>query len=157
MLCVGADYSAQEAFLALSDGETVQHTFKLKLAGDLSEQRRDYLDLLARTFSACLKLEIKPILFMEQPWIAGAHFPQAGLKLARNAAYIEVSALAVGMDVRFVHVSTWRKAVYGNGKPQDPKGTAVSWVLYNLGFETKNHNLAEAACIATYGAKHAGE
>jgi Holliday junction resolvasome RuvABC endonuclease subunit len=157
MPSIGVDYSAQEAYLALTDAysEKVLHTVKLKLAGDLPEQRRAYLDNLTRMFASLIEnFELNMVLWVEQPWVAGNHFPNTALKLVRNATYIEVAALAAGLDVRFVHVSTWRKAVFGNGKPQDPKGTAVAWVLYNLGFETKNHNSAEAACIGFYGDKY---
>lgn len=151
MPSLGCDYSAAEAYLSVSDGERVLHAAKIKLQGDLAEQRRDYLNNLCRIMNS-LKEEFKiDTLWLEEPWIAGSHFPQAGLKLARNAAYIEVSALGIGLDVIRVHVMTWRKGIFNTGKPQDPKKTAVAWVLYNLGHETKNHNEAEAALIATYG------
>lgn len=153
MPSIGCDYSASECFLAISSKERVLHTFKLKLAGDLSEQRRNYFYSIQKVLQTILEEfpDCKRELYIEEPWVAGMHFPQAAIKLARNCAYIELAALESNMEVRFVHISTWRKGVYGNGKPQNPKGTAIAWVLYNLGYETKNHNLAEAACIGYYG------
>jgi hypothetical protein len=153
-IVVGCDYSASEAFLAVVKDERVAHTVKLKLAGDLEEQRLRYFLNLQYTFASLRDEKIcETTLYIEEPWIAGGHFPQAGLKLARNAAYIELAAITMGYRVIHVHVMTWRKGVYGHGKPQNPKGTATEWCLYNLGYETKNHNLAEAACISYYGSR----
>ena len=154
MNVVGCDYSASEAFLAVTHDESVVHSSKWKLGGDLSQQRHNYFQELQMAFDALHIDKIcEPILYMEEPWINGMKFPQAGIKLARNSAYIELAAITMGYTVVHVHVMTWRKGVYGNGKPQDPKGTAKAFCLYNLGFETKNHNIAEAACISYYGSK----
>lgn len=155
MISIGCDYSASECFLAVSDGEKVLHTFKIRLEGDLSQQRHEYFVRVQQIFMSILKnYNINKVLWLEEPWVSGSHFPQAAIKLARNAAYIELAAIECGIDVRHIHISTWRKGIYGHGKPQDPKGTAKAWVLYNLGYETKNHNLAEAACIAVYGIRN---
>lgn len=156
MATIGCDYSAKEAYFSIVEDEKVLQTAKVVLKGDLSEQRRDYLDALTKVLNSFTQnCQINDELFIEQPWVAGSRFPMTAIQLARNCAYIEVAALAAGFDVRFVHISTWRKAIYGNGKPTDTKGTAIAWVLYNLGFETKNHNYAEASCIAQYGEKYA--
>lgn len=154
MPVVGCDYSASEAFLVVEKDERVINFSKTKLGGDLAEQRLDYFQALQSEFKT-LQIEDRcdPILYMEEPWVAQGHFVNAAIKLARNAAYIELAAITQGYQVIHVHVGTWRKGVYGNGKPQDPKGTAKAWCLYSLGYDTKNHNLAEAACISYYGGR----
>lgn len=154
MSVVGCDYSASEAFLAIEYDGRIINSSKHKLKGDLSEQRLAYFQELQSEFKT-LQLEerCEPVLYIEEPWTNGLKFPQASIKLARNQAYIELAAITMGYKVVLVHVMTWRKGVYGNGKPQDPKGTAIAWCLYNLGYETKNHNLAEAACISYFGGK----
>lgn len=152
MPTIGCDYSGTVAYFAVSNGERVLHTAKVKLEGDLASQRRNYLDMLTKILDSMkYGYSCQEIMYLEQPWVAGNHFPQTAIKLARNAAYIEVAGLAAGLDVRTVHISSWRKEIYGNGKPTNAKGTAIEWVLYNLGYETKDHNYAEAACIAVFG------
>lgn len=154
MPSIGCDYSSQDAHIAVSDGETVLHFVKVHLAGDLSEQHSEYFHRLIATFETLIEeFKCEPILWIEEAWVNGFRFPQAALKLARNAAVIELSAAEAKMEVRRVHISTWRKEIFGNGKPQDPKGTAKAWVLYNLGYETKDDNKADAACISVFGTR----
>lgn len=152
MAVIGCDYSASEAFFAIVNNEEVQLHEKIKLLGDLEKQKAEYFGKLKNFFHKSWDAN-DGTLYMEEPWVAQGHFVNAAIKLARNAAWIEMAASVSGYKVVKVHVSTWRKGVYGNGKPQDPKGTATAWCLYNLGFETKNHNFAEAACISYFGGK----
>lgn len=157
MSVVGCDYSASEAFLAVAHEGNVINFSKFKLKGDLASQRLEYFRQLQLEFGDLQSEErCEPILYLEEPWVAQGHFVKAAIMLARNAAVIEIAAITMGYAVIPVHVSTWRKGVYGHGKPQDPKGTAREWVLENLRYETRNHNLAEAACISYYGG-HQGQ
>lgn len=156
MPSIGVDYAVQDAHIAVSDGERVLHYTKVHLAGDLSEQHSSYFHNLQSTFQTLMEeFKCPPILWIEEAWVNGMRFPQTAIKLAKNTAVIELAAAECGMEVRRVHISTWRKAIFGNGKPQDPKGTAKAWVLYNLGFETKDDNKADAACISVYGVRNA--
>ncbi len=43
--------------------------------------------------------------------------------------------------------ATWRKAVLGNGYPQDPKRAAVDYCRLVFKCDVPNHNAAEAVCI----------
>lgn len=54
-------------------------------------------------------------------------------------------------DVHAVEPATWRKAVYGNGRPQDPKTTAIHYYIAATGVVPETHDEAEAYCIARYG------
>lgn len=101
-------------------------------------------------------------IWIEQPWVNGKQFPRSGLMMARTAAIIEVIATEIGIEVNFVHPLTWRKELYGNGRPKDPKNTAVKYVEEHFQYKVPtlgktarsqkpDHNLAEAICIAAYG------
>lgn len=163
MPCLGVDYSGSEVYIAVANHNKIPHTVKLKLAGSTAAQRLLFWQNIGTTLKT-LHEEFKchDIVFIEEPWIAGNHFPKAGQMLTRTATFLEIACIYHHLEPRFVHPMTWRKAIYGTAKPQDPKGTAVGWVKENLDLEVPvmgatgrgkkpNHNFAEAAIIAIYG------
>lgn len=44
-------------------------------------------------------------------------------------------------------VSSWRKAVLGNGFPSDPKGAALQYCRLVLKLKVEDHNAAEGLCV----------
>lgn len=54
-------------------------------------------------------------------------------------------------DVHGVPPSTWRKGVYGKGRPLDPKMMAIEYFMNKTGMVPKNHDMAESFLIAAYG------
>lgn len=99
------------------------------------------------------KESIHPELWIEEQFPAGRNI-RAGQKLVRIQAFIEIAALDAGVEPCFVHPGTWRKLVYGNGRPDDPKERARQVAKEILGFEARHkneHNICEGMLIGYYG------
>lgn len=90
--------------------------------------------------------------WMESSWVGTNRSVFTGIQLARAATIIEVICAKQGINLNRVRPDVWRKALYGKRpKPGTAKQTALAYVLEHYGYETKDHNVAEAICLGVYG------
>lgn len=158
-LTLGFDYSSTAAFLAYVS-DKVERVQKIPLSTD-SKETIQFIDTL-RWMLHNDRERLNSTIYVEKAWVNGKHFPLSGLMLARTATIIETCALLEHYDVEFIHPKAWRKVVYGNASPQNPKEKAVNFVLEKYQYtvptigktvrsKAPDHNIAEAICIARYG------
>jgi hypothetical protein len=151
---IGVDYSGSVAYLGVVKNDRVLATSTINLG--------DSPYTFFHTIKAWLKTiyeehDTNPELWIEQPFVVGTRFPQVALKLVRTATILELAALEAGIEPCFVHPGTWRKKVYGNGRPDDLKQRARDTAKKLFSFETKyknQHNICEGLLIAHYGQIH---
>lgn len=153
---VGIDYSASQVFFAVfRDDQVLFHTeFELPLSSSRDAKWLYFLDLKNAFEKAHWAFNIDRKVYIEEPWVRWNKRPLSGLQLMRTATYLEIAALQAYCEPVFVNPGTWRKAVYGTGRPDDAKELARRTVLDRFGFETKfkyQHNICEAILIAYYG------
>lgn len=153
---VGIDYSASQVFFAVFSDEQVLYDteFELKLNSSAHDMNLYFLQLKNAFEKACYIYGVDRRVYIEKPWVRWNHRPLSGLQLTRTATYLEIAALQAYCEPVFVDPGVWRKAVYGNGRPDDAKELARRTVLDRFGFETKfkyQHNICEAILIAYYG------
>lgn len=148
---LGADYSGSAAYLGcVSQGVTLAYKEFRMLDSPYTFRHaiQDWLAEISVTHNTW------PEFWIEQPFVAGGRFPQVALQLVRTAAFLEAAAQDAGIEPCFVHPLTWRKRVYGNGRPDDTKQRARDGAKELLGFESRyknQHNQAEGLLIAYYG------
>lgn len=130
---------------------------------DEMEPRRNALRLLHVTLQFYVShFGADGELWIEGSWVNGSRYPRSGLMMARTASTVESIALRAGLNPHFVHPLTWRKGVYGNGRPANPKTAALKFVKETLHYDLPvmgssgrgsklDHNYAEAIAIACYG------
>lgn len=151
---VGFDYSSSAAYFGIvSDNKVLAYgKIAVKDYHDTVECYNLFL-MLKDLFRGMINMhQIDPDVFIEQPWINGKVFPRSAVLLTRMATYIEIAALSVGLHPIFVHPLTWRKKIYGNGRPKgDVKKLALATVDKEFNFIPKDHNYAEAILISQYG------
>lgn len=149
---LGADYSAGAAYIALVRGKVVLHTATLHVDKD----PKSFFFLLVNWLRAIdEEFDVNPDFYLEMPWVRNDNYPHAGVAMMRTATFIEIACYEVGFTPVLASPGTWRKAVYGNGRPKgDLKELARETVREKFGFETKfknQHNICEAILIAHYG------
>lgn len=66
---------------------------------------------------------------------------------AAQAAVSNAGAKILGMPAP----TTWRKAVFGNGYPSDPKAAAIEYCRLVWKITLTDHNSAEALCLMSWG------
>lgn len=150
----GLDYSTKAIDIGVVDGLHLLDAWEDKLGLDVANQ-------IAIMSLAVQRLRDQGVrtVYLEQLWFRGAgkEGQRAAsnintLSLHRVATRFETIAVALGLDVRFVHIGTWRLIVFGHGRPGDPKATALRFVADHYDYRTPNHNQADAICLGHYGA-----
>lgn len=159
----GFDYSGKIAYYAVVDKVSVKTSGSLEMpsTADPTELLGFFnkLEDLIETLDDEYHL---PYIWIEQPWVNGMKFPKSGMMLMRMATFLEIAALEATTPPVTVHPGTWRKKVFGNGRPADTKKAALAYCENVLEYEVptfgktarakaKDHNFADAACIAQYG------
>lgn len=151
MSSIGVDFSGSAAYLGVVKGHTVQATVSIRLMDSpytFFHTIQNWLKTVHEEFAT------EPKLWIEQPFVAGSRFPQVALQMVRTATILEIAALEADLEPCFVHPNTWRKKVYGHGRPDDLKERARNTARDVFGFDTKHkidHNICEAILIAHYG------
>lgn len=156
---LGIDYSNTAAYLAFVS-DKVEHTNKIPLS-DKGVDTMAFIDTL-RWILHNHRGDINNTIYVEKPWVNGKHFPLSGLMLTRTATLIEACSLLEQYDIEFIHPKIWRRVVYGDAAPKNPKEKAVDFVLEQYDYKVPSmgktikskapdHNIAEAICIARYG------
>ena len=158
MTTIGCDYSSSTLYLACLNNLKVHAIASLNIE-DLCHSL-DPLKALLHSYH--FEYESKREIYIEQPWVNGIRYPRSGLMMMRSATILEVVTIESGLKPVFVHPLTWRKLLFGNGRPSDPKATAVNWVKENCHYDVPvfgktgkghraDHNFAEAIAIAHFG------
>lgn len=112
----------------------------------------NFLNSLRAIMRGLYSFEPFPEVIIEEPWINGQVFPRSAVLLTRMATFIEIACLDTNYVPVYVHPLTWRKKVYGSGRPKgDIKKLAMGWVMSEYDFTPQDHNYAEAILIASYG------
>ena len=152
MTSVGADYSSKAVYLASVSDKIVLRTSTIEIQNNNIELFLRELEDELRNFHW---MHNNKYIWIEQPWVETLLRPMSGLQLARMATYIEVVAIRMARLIpQFVHPGTWRKEIYGNGRPKDAKELARQFVDDKFNFKTKykyEHNICEAILISHYG------
>lgn len=162
MTALGIDYSATRAYFGIVEKSKVLHIASLNLV-DPKAFLLQYQSLLTSFWSHYGVTGNKIVI--EQSWSQEGHYAWTGLKTEHMKTLLQAGALlskASIFEPIFVLPLVWRKAVFGNGRPENPKDKAVEWVKEHLDFEVPvigktgrghkpDHNFAEAICLAVYG------
>lgn len=160
LISIGADYSATQVWLAVLDDKKVVHAFGSADVGlEESEYEFFWQSLKAVLASISSNFECQ-WLYLERPFVNNQHRSYSGLQMMRMCTYIETAAYACDITTTLVNPQSWRKVVFGNGRPDDRKELARFHVAHEFGYETtlkKDHNICEAICIAEYGNKTRSE
>jgi hypothetical protein len=145
----GVDFSASAAYLAAVTGKKLAASIEIKVMDSPFSFRNTVRDWLLNFPQG----SFFPELWIEEQFPAGRNI-RAGQKLVRVQAFLEIAALDAGIEPCFVHPGTWRKLIYGNGRPDDPKERARQVAKKILGFEARHkveHNICEGMLIGFYG------
>lgn len=152
---IGADLSSTTLYLAVVENTKVLATAKLQIT-DLASDFN-----WVRNILRCYRDEYDVWqIHIEAPFVNGAVFPKSGMMLMRSATILECAAVDTNMESIFLHPLTWRKLVYGNGRPKDTKAAALEYLAQHFDFQlptTKpkggipDHNVAESILIAHAG------
>lgn len=159
---VGFDYSSKTFYWAVTQYDQVLNHGRqdMPLEPEPNKLLKFYQD--TKSLICALSAEYDLIYtWIEQPFV-NSRSPKAGQMLMRTATYLEIASLEALLTPVTVHPGTWRKKVFGNGRPSDTKATAIKYCADKLSYEpptlgktarAKNldHNFADAACIAHYG------
>lgn len=153
---IGIDYAARSVYVAALDTDKVLKTSSIHLPKDPNiSEKLAFLQSLRNTFADYYNsYAAQRTVYLETPWVNAKVNAFTGVQMAKMSTYIEVILLECGMWPEYVMPATWRKVVYGNGRPDKRKELSRKFVLEKFGFETKHksdHNIAEAICIAYYG------
>lgn len=154
LITMGCDYSASAINFGVVKHDAVVVASKFKLPAKLDKEWLDRFTDYVNNTTYAYGIEN---VYVEAPWsreIPGVR-SDTGNKMARTAAIIETVCAHIDVPYTAVYPQTWRSVVYGKGKGMPKaavaKQMALDYVLYTYGHETKDHNEAEAICIATYG------
>lgn len=148
---VGIDYSATRLHLAIVRGNALLYSGQRDLGVDVVPQVAAMRDALCEL----LELAGEPFtVYLERPWLREGKGLGTAMKLHAVPTRVETIAAAMGMPTVFVAVNTWHLEVLGDGglKSAAAKRAAIRYVAMVYGLETTDHNLADAICIASYGA-----
>ena len=160
---IGCDYSGKVISLAVVEGSKVKAIANLQVGEDLRtsyQLLKDYFRNAYDEYSCCYEVII------EKPWmrqVSGVR-GDTGLFTMRTATILELAVTECNMVPVFVYPQTWRKGVYGNGRPKDTKVAAIDFVQEEIGYtlpvmgktgrgSKSDHNIAEAILLAYYGNK----
>lgn len=152
MISAGADYNSASACLAVLKDKKVQYCFT---SHDMDKGDHDFLWQALKSTMESMKQEYGIThIYLEDNFVSSRQRIYSGLQLTRMSAYIETAAFAVDIIPVMVMAQSWRKVVYGQGRPQDKKELARFFVKNEFGYETRfkyEHNMCEAICLAHYG------
>lgn len=156
MNAIGIDYAARSVYVATVGETTVKGVDSLTLPNEPSiEEKIEFLRQLKELLTNHNAwYDTQRTVYLETAWVNVAVNAFTGIQMTRMASYIEVAALECGLWPQFVMPQTWRKAVYGHGKPKDRKEFSRLFVLEQFGYDTKKkkeHNTTESICLAYYG------
>lgn len=163
MRTIGIDYSATTAYIVcLEDGAVYRH-LSLTSGESLNERLQFFRSVSVVLRSLYKNEKVAEGIWIEEPWVNGRWFPKSGLMLTRMATYLEIAVLQNYFEPKLVHPLTWRKEIFGTARTNGlAKEKSVEWAEANLKFivpvmgstgrgKIKDHNFADAACIAAYG------
>lgn len=149
----GLDYSTKALNLAIVDGASLLDCWEDALGLDVANQ----IVTMTQTCRHLLEFDVETV-YCEELWFGGGSKNGKAvsnvntLSLHRTATRFETVATALGLKVHFVHVASWRKIVFGHGRPAEPKGASLGFVENTYGYKTTNHNMTDSICLAHYGA-----
>lgn len=149
---VGADYSTRAIDLALIAGNEIHDRAKI----DLREPPSEWLRRLIDELTNWRRFEHASALYLEGPWLREAKGVKTALALHKSCHFLEAAAIFAGIPTIEVSVFTWRSQIFGRNMPTaQAKRASVAYVKDVYGVTTSDDNLADAICIATYGAGQA--
>lgn len=95
----------------------------------------------------------EPVVFIEEPLVAGARNIRSGLKLAEAVGVIIAAVSCYTDRCYLVPVASWKKGTVGNGSAS--KQDVALWLSqYHPSYAAHcdgSQDLADACCIARYG------
>lgn len=147
---VGVDYAGAAAYLACTQDREVLASQELRIGDRLYSFFHDLQDTLLLWKA---EYNLIPELWIEDQMPVGRNIG-AGQQLAAMKRTLELAGLEVDLEPCFVHPGTWRKLVYGNGRPYDPKEHAREMAKEIFGYEARHknqHNICEGMLISRYG------
>lgn len=147
---IGVDYAGNAAYLGAVQGTRILGTCALKINDNPYVFFHTLINWLR---SMVEEHNLSPELWIEDQFPSGRNI-RAGQKLERMKTIVELAGFEAGMVPCFVNPGTWRKKIYGHGRPEDQKERARSVAYFLLDYETKHkveHNMCEALLIAHYG------
>lgn len=147
---IGVDYSASAVYLGVVNKDTVLVSEELRMSDNPWGFYQNLIAFL-QTFSELH--ESSPELWIEDQMPIPRNIG-GGQKLYRMRTFLELAAMQANLEPCFIHPGTWRKAIYGNGRPEDLKETSRRVAKEIYGFETKfknQHNQCEGILIGRYG------
>lgn len=147
----GVDYAARRIHMALVRGRELVLSGQRDLGTDVPAQVAAIRGALSELRDAAGG---EVTVYMERPWMREGKGMGSAMKLHAVPTRIETVAAALGLPVAFVPVNTWHLHVLGYGalKSAEAKRAALRYVSMVYGLETTDHNLADAVCLASYGA-----
>lgn len=149
----GVDYSTKALDFAVVDGLKLIDAWEDALGVDFPNRLVTMAKAMRRFKDAGVET-----VYLEQPWFGGGQGGRAivsnvnTLTLHRTAYHLEAVLIGNGLQVVFVPIATWRSVVLGNGRPKDPKAESIWYADAAFKYRTRNHNQADAICMAAYGA-----
>lgn len=149
MICVGVDYSGSDAFLGVQSETGIAAVQRIKI--QLSPKQIDWtlaqLQLVAIEFTRLAAMGRPDLVLIEAPLMYQNGWTT--VKLASVATVLFTKAVEAGLPAKLVNNQTWKKAVLGKGNAT--KFDSLKYVQGTMGYATKDHNVADALCIAEYG------
>lgn len=150
LTAAGADYSTLAVHLALVDRDRVLEVVCVPIL-DLSMGAK--LDAIS---SGLAGIEGAHLLALEEPWARADKGIRTALSIHRIAAWVECLAWTAGYEVERVAVPTWRSAILGvTPTSKEAKRASIAYVRRVYGHETKDHNEADAICLASWALSQA--
>lgn len=153
-MSIGVDVSTQRVHVAEVVGSTadgLRSARALPLASSIPAPI--YFDALRRVFTEeCESDDV----WLEEPWLRGDSpaSVRSILKQHRAVYRVEAAAELAGKAVHFVAVPTWRSIIFAQGRmnPKQNKDFSIWYAKAIYGRDVgRDHNLADAIAIATYG------
>lgn len=148
----GLDYSTQSVALALVRGRELVYHAEHRLGADLSVSIGVMSGAIEKLYDAAGKAPCP--IFMEKKWLRPGKGMGTAVKLHQVPTRFETLALAAGFTVHEVPINAWRAVVLGNGGlgTNAAKAAAIWYCERFYSMRPENHNVADAICIASYGA-----
>ena len=152
MIIVGVDYSTKAIDLAFK-GDDFWNNRRLIIGKDGIDKK--FLETLRGELGA-FTYAVKAV-YIEKPWMNvgfGNSNPKTTMQMVAVATIVQMTGIMLGYRIEWAPVVSWRSKVFGKGKYTKAiaKGLAISWAQANTGLTIPNDNVADACCIAQYGA-----
>lgn len=161
---IGCDYNAHGFSIGVTKGPKVLQCGTINLNED---DVKTSFDLLVKYLQSLQYHHLASLnVYVEKPWMRSVQGKRGdtGLFTMRSATILELAVYQANMNPVFVYPQTWRKVVYGHGRPEDTKLAAIEYVQEELQFDLPvmgktgrgnkpDHNIAEAICISIYGGR----